>query len=245
MNMTQATHLNVSTMACKTCHEAGLSFFMGAASPGLQGRPANHTSAGMAAPNDCAGCHTTANWNSGALPAGHMPNPGNQTCIHCHTASPASYVAMAANAVLHTGISGNCLQCHGVTQLAFYNNNDPPKPQVANHIPYLAGSDCGSCHKTATYAAGAFGPIRRGMPQAHAADRAVSSRWAPAATASDQLLAHLVDQETGERGYVITGDPAFLQPYEEGRAKTAQDLTQIQALVGDIPAVATALMASS
>jgi hypothetical protein len=159
MNMTAATHLNVSTMACKTCHEAGLAFYMGAASPGLQGRPADHTGAGMAAPNDCASCHTTANWNSTALPAGHMPNPGNQNCNVCHTAAPASYVAMAANAVLHTGISGNCMQCHGVTQLSFYNNNDPPKPQVANHIPYLAGSDCGSCHKTATYAAGAFGPM--------------------------------------------------------------------------------------
>ena len=33
----------------------------------------------------------------------------------------------------------------------------------------------------------------------HAADKAVSAKGAPASTAADQLLAHLVDQETGER----------------------------------------------
>jgi hypothetical protein len=158
MNMTQATHANVSTTACRTCHEAGLTFYMGAANPGLQGRPTDHTGA-LAAPADCSGCHTTANWNSTALPAGHMPNPGNQACNTCHIAAPTNYATMAANSVLHTGITSNCSQCHGVTQLSFYNNNDPPKPQVAGHIPYLAGTDCGSCHKTTTHAPGTFGPM--------------------------------------------------------------------------------------
>src|ERR1700719_1135223 len=88
-----------------------------------------------------------------------MPNPGNQSCNTCHTAAPTNYTTMAANSVLHTGITGNCIQCHGATQLTFYNNNDNPLPQHANHIPYLAGTDCGSCHKTTTYAAGTFGPM--------------------------------------------------------------------------------------
>ncbi len=39
----------------------------------------------MSAPNDCGGCHTTANWNSNTLPAGHMPNPANSACTVCHT----------------------------------------------------------------------------------------------------------------------------------------------------------------
>jgi hypothetical protein len=158
MNMTQATHSGVGT-TCNGCHEAGLSFYMGAASPGLQGRPADHTSANQAAPNDCSGCHTTANWNSTALPAGHMPNPANAACNTCHTAAPTNYATMAANSVMHTGITGNCSQCHGVTQLSFYNNNDPPIPQVAKHIPYLSGTDCSSCHSSSTYAAGTFGPM--------------------------------------------------------------------------------------
>jgi hypothetical protein len=161
MNMTQAKHAFVPT-TCNTCHEAGLSFYMGSASPALQGRPADHTSANMAKPNDCSGCHTTANWNSNSMPAGHMPNPANTACNTCHTgatATPANYALLAANSVLHTGITGNCIQCHGATQLTFYNNNDNPKPQVAKHIPYLAGTDCGACHKTTTYAAGTFGPM--------------------------------------------------------------------------------------
>ena len=74
-----------------------------------------------------------------------MPNPGNQGCSVCHTAAPANYTTMAANTVLHTGISSGCITCHGQTQLSFYNNNDPPKPMVANHIPSKA-TPCESCH---------------------------------------------------------------------------------------------------
>jgi nitrate/TMAO reductase-like tetraheme cytochrome c subunit len=161
MNMTQATHAGVGTV-CKTCHEAGLNFYMGAASPGLQGRPANHTSVQMAAPNDCASCHTTANWNSGSLPVGHMPNPGNQACAVCHTAAPANYTTLAANSAMHTGItSSQCAQCHGgTTPLTWYNNFTPKDAVLSpSHIPYLAGTSCGSCHSSTSYAAGTFGPM--------------------------------------------------------------------------------------
>jgi hypothetical protein len=160
MNMTQATHSGVGT-TCDSCHEAGLSFYMGAANPGLQGRPADHTSGNMVAPNDCSLCHTTANWNSTVLPTGHMPNPGNQACATCHTSAPTNYATLAANSVLHTGISGGCAQCHGLTPLTFYNNNDNPKSAALtpSHIPLLAGTDCSACHTSTTYAVGAFGPM--------------------------------------------------------------------------------------
>ena len=159
MNMTQATHASVST-TCITCHEAGSSFYMGAANPGLQGRPADHTQGQQVAPNDCSLCHTTANWNSTALPTGHMPNPGNQACNTCHTAAPTNYATMASVAVLHTGITNACATCHGMTQLTFYNNNDNPKAAVLSpaHIPILSGADCGACH-AANFVAGGFGPM--------------------------------------------------------------------------------------
>jgi Cytochrome c7 and related cytochrome c len=162
MNMTQATHASVGT-TCNVCHEAGLSFYMGAASPGLQGRPADHNSGQMLAPNDCSICHTTANWNSTALPAGHMPNPANQACAACHTTAPADYspTTLAANSVLHSGISGNCGQCHGgTTALTWYNNFTPKDAVLAPpHVPYLAGTDCSACHSSSTYAVGTFGPM--------------------------------------------------------------------------------------
>ncbi len=161
MNMTQATHVAVSAMTCVTCHEAGKSFYMGAANPGLQTRPADHSSGTMLT-SDCSACHTTATWNSTALPAGHMPNPGNQSCNNCHTSAPTNYKVFAANAVLHTGIAGNCAQCHGAgTQLSFYNNDMVIKDNVLAppHIPYLAGADCSSCHSSSTYAVGGFGPM--------------------------------------------------------------------------------------
>ncbi|MFK4259324.1 CHASE3 domain-containing protein [Agrobacterium tumefaciens] len=33
---------------------------------------------------------------------------------------------------------------------------------------------------------------------------------------ADNLVAAMVDQETGVRGYLLAGDPAFLEPYNQG-----------------------------
>jgi hypothetical protein len=51
------------------------------------------------------------------------------------------------------------------------------------------------------------------------ADRALSEqtqRTFPARVAASELLTSLVDQETGLRGYALTGDEQFLGPYREG-----------------------------
>ncbi len=161
-NMTAAKHAFVPT-TCITCHETGSNFYLGASVPNtLQVRPADHIASGDAQQKtgDCSICHTPASWVSSTMPIGHMPNPGNQACATCHTAITgtfASYATLTTNmAVMHTGITGGCLQCHGATQLTFYNNNDNPKPQVANHIPYLSGADCSSCHVVGT----TFGPTQ-------------------------------------------------------------------------------------
>ncbi len=156
MNMTQARHAFV-TAVCTTCHEAGLAFYMGAASPALQGRPADHTSGQMVAPNDCSICHTTANWNSTALPAGHMPNPANTACSVCHTTAPADYstATLAANPLLHTGISSGCITCHGspAAALTFYNNFTPKSAVLSPvHIP-TASTPCEDCHSATTFTA--------------------------------------------------------------------------------------------
>ncbi|KMO27377.1 hypothetical protein VQ03_30565, partial [Methylobacterium tarhaniae] len=39
-----------------------------------------------------------------------------------------------------------------------------------------------------------------------------------------QVLADLLDSETGQRGYLLTGDPAFLVPYTAGQARIAAEL---------------------
>lgn len=51
------------------------------------------------------------------------------------------------------------------------------------------------------------------------ADRALSDqaqRTFPARLAASQLLTSLVDQQTGLRGYALTGDQQFLEPYRQG-----------------------------
>jgi len=162
--MTAATHAFVST-TCDACHDTGRKFYTGSGTP-LQTRPADHIASGDAnmVSGDCSLCHTTANWNSNTLPAGHMPNPSNLGCATCHSAAPSDYTpaTLAANSVLHTGISGNCGLCHGNTTTALtWANNFTPKDAILApaHIPYLAGSDCSACHTSTTYAAGSFGPM--------------------------------------------------------------------------------------
>jgi hypothetical protein len=99
---------------------------------------------------NCSACHTTANWNSTALPAGHMPNPGNQGCNFCHTAAPANYKTLATNAVLHTGIGSGCITCHGAPNAApmvFYLNFTPKAASglAPPHIP-TSSTPCENCH---------------------------------------------------------------------------------------------------
>jgi CHASE3 domain sensor protein len=49
-------------------------------------------------------------------------------------------------------------------------------------------------------------------------------------------LSALQDVETGERGYVVTGQKNFLEPYEWGHEATLKDLDKIEALTRDNPA---------
>lgn len=55
----------------------------------------------------------------------------------------------------------------------------------------------------------------------------------PSNATANQLLADVVDQETGERGYVITGQTRFLQPYNAGRGRVRGLVAQLRGdLVG-------------
>lgn len=49
------------------------------------------------------------------------------------------------------------------------------------------------------------------------------------------LDTYLKDAETAQRGYVITGDPAFLAPYEAGAPKVVPTFDELKALTSDNP----------
>jgi hypothetical protein len=127
----------------RTCHDTGRSFYVGGGTA-LQLRPADHVNSNdpRMATGDCSLCHGTTDWVSTALPAGHMPNPGNLSCAKCHSTAPNDYTpaTLAANSLLHTGISANCGQCHGdtTTALTWFNNFTPKDALLTpSHIPYL------------------------------------------------------------------------------------------------------------
>ncbi|MEV6253985.1 CHASE3 domain-containing protein [Nocardia sp. NPDC051911] len=63
-------------------------------------------------------------------------------------------------------------------------------------------------------------------------DRLVD-RTLPAAAEAYRLQSALVNQETGLRGYRITADPQFLQPYRDGTRDEAQSATRLRELLAD------------
>ena len=52
--------------------------------------------------------------------------------------------------------------------------------------------------------------------------------------AYDRLLDVLKDAETGQRGFVITGDSSFLAPYEEGSAAVPDALRTLEPLADSV-----------
>ena len=64
----------------------------------------------------------------------------------------------------------------------------------------------------------------------------VANLWQPASVQSRSLLTYLVNQETGQRGYVLTGDEAFLEPYRNGGARVpshARPMKSVRGRPGD------------
>ncbi|MEU0133000.1 ATP-binding protein [Streptomyces sp. NPDC006296] len=57
-------------------------------------------------------------------------------------------------------------------------------------------------------------------------------RIQPARSASFQLQNSLLDQETSVRGYALTGDTTFLEPYEQGMRAERERLARVRALTG-------------
>ncbi len=52
-------------------------------------------------------------------------------------------------------------------------------------------------------------------------------------TALEAMLRHLVDVETGGRGFALTGRAPFLEPYETGKSAAVKDLHRLRQLVAD------------
>jgi signal transduction histidine kinase len=62
----------------------------------------------------------------------------------------------------------------------------------------------------------------------------------PAALAAQQLYSALLNQETGVRGYALSAEPDFLTPYTQGTAAEQAAVTQLRALMPQLPAASAA-----
>jgi signal transduction histidine kinase len=64
-----------------------------------------------------------------------------------------------------------------------------------------------------------------------AAEREMRNRLLPAQGAAAALRKAYIDQETGQRGYLLAGEQSFLQPYVAGRAAATRATAQLRTLV--------------
>jgi len=64
-------------------------------------------------------------------------------------------------------------------------------------------------------------------------DAALQSRAAEVATRLERLLSLVKDAETGARGYIITGDERYLEPFISARRNTPGDIVELRRLVLD------------
>ena len=69
----------------------------------------------------------------------------------------------------------------------------------------------------------------------------LNTRVLPARSAADGLVTAYVDQETGQRGFLLSGDAKFLQPYGSGQATAKRLTTRLSTLLADDPPARQAL----
>lgn len=79
------------------------------------------------------------------------------------------------------------------------------------------------------------------LRQVEATQDLVTRRLEPASLQTRSLQLALVDQETGERGYVITGNEDFLTPFHAGQTAFAANLAELKRAFGQDPELGPAL----
>ncbi|HET6878239.1 MAG TPA: CHASE3 domain-containing protein [Jatrophihabitans sp.] len=73
----------------------------------------------------------------------------------------------------------------------------------------------------------------------------LQGRWLPAQVAAEALTTAYLNQETGARGYLLSGEARFLQPYRAGAARAAQLQPRLRALLSPDAAAASAVRAAA
>jgi CHASE3 domain sensor protein len=70
-----------------------------------------------------------------------------------------------------------------------------------------------------------------GRRRVSSAQHDLQSRLIPAQMSADRLTKAYVDQETGQRGFLLTGAAVFLEPYRTGQSAAAAAVTELKSLL--------------
>ena len=159
-------HSAVTSIACSTCHEKGLSWAgvpTTVLRPLLEASGANHPTAG-----ECSDCHQSTTTFKGAsnFPNNHIPLTGGQTanCTTCH-ADANNFSGYTMGAPGHALVSNLCETCHASGKS--FANMVPPvlKEPPANHVPFAAAA-CSACHSASNFTSFQFTNVSGAAPSA-------------------------------------------------------------------------------
>jgi len=80
---------------------------------------------------------------------------------------------------------------------------------------------------------GLLGLLSWGMVEQAGVDADWVARTQAVSTALEATLRHMLDVETGARGFALSGEARFLEPYEAGRYEVGVDLETVRTLMAD------------
>ncbi len=83
-------------------------------------------------------------------------------------------------------------------------------------------------------AAALVGINEAGYARSNEAVRALSSTYTTRA-ALNRMMQNMLDAETGLRGYLLTGDDRYLQPYQKAAATIDANLEELRSIYRDSP----------
>ncbi|WP_078553751.1 methyl-accepting chemotaxis protein [Bacillus alkalicellulosilyticus] len=89
------------------------------------------------------------------------------------------------------------------------------------------------------FIAGIFGLGWYGIQNVESEANNIVNDAVPLSNAANNILTALVNQETGVRGYLVTGDPVFLEPYYLGSEEITMSLEIIEAHIDGHPIMAS------
>ena len=156
-------HTGYVSGTCASCHYTSTKFAGSTFTPAASGGGGTYTASSPATALNFSPKQIVSSPALGAS-GGHIPLPSSDDCSVCHAVPTATLDAFGpGTAMVHTGITGNCAQCH-TSGASWYGEKYVATPLIKNggtaigtpvHVPLTnlngVAADCSVCHSATVF----------------------------------------------------------------------------------------------